>query len=109
MGSSLPCPAIDFTTGWNDWLAAAYGLNGTVEQHFGVPFNPFQVTCNWFIMKQCTLCHCRCSSFPHCLGCCLETARLRHGRDMHVVPPDINPIVCRAEPYDAMSHVPPAG
>ena len=38
-GSSYPCPQVDFTGGFNAFLAEAYGLNGqTIEQKFGKPF-----------------------------------------------------------------------
>lgn len=43
-GSSIPCPAIDFTGGWNKWMAAAFELPDgvTIEQQFGKAFDPFQ-------------------------------------------------------------------
>ena len=39
-GGMNPCPAIDFTGGFNAWLAAAYNLtaNMTIENMFGAPF-----------------------------------------------------------------------
>lgn len=39
-GGNLPCPAIDYTSGFNQFMAAAFKLpNGqTVEQAFGAPF-----------------------------------------------------------------------
>lgn len=41
-GGVLPCPQVDFTGGFNGFLAAAYGLgNTTVEQQFGSAFDPF--------------------------------------------------------------------
>ena len=41
-GGVLPCPQVDFTGGFNGFLAAAYGLgNTTVEEKFGSPFDPF--------------------------------------------------------------------
>ena len=38
-GSALPCPQVDFTGGFNAFMAAAYGLNGTVQQTFGSAFS----------------------------------------------------------------------
>ena len=43
-GSSLPCPAIDFTGGFNKVYAAAFGLAPTataIADTFGSPFDPF--------------------------------------------------------------------
>ncbi|EIE26936.1 hypothetical protein COCSUDRAFT_59434 [Coccomyxa subellipsoidea C-169] len=42
-GSDLPCPAIDFTGGFNKYFGAAYNLTGneTIESKFGAPFDPF--------------------------------------------------------------------
>ena len=38
-GGDLPCPALDFTGGFNQFMAAAYNLTGqTVEEKFGAPF-----------------------------------------------------------------------
>ena len=38
-GGDLPCPALDFTGGFNQFLGAAYGLHGqTVQQAYGAPF-----------------------------------------------------------------------
>ena len=38
-GGDLPCPTLDFTGGFNQFLGAAYGLHGqTVQQAFGAPF-----------------------------------------------------------------------
>ena len=38
-GSSQPCPLVDFTGGWNKWLAAAYGLGDkTIKEEYGAPF-----------------------------------------------------------------------
>lgn len=38
-GGDLPCPALDFTGGFNQFLAAAYNLTGqTVEEKFGAAF-----------------------------------------------------------------------
>ena len=33
-----PCPVIDFDKGFNDILAAAYNLSGTVEEGYGTAF-----------------------------------------------------------------------
>ena len=41
-GGVLPCPQVDFTGGFNGFLAAAYGLgNRSVEEAFGSAFDPF--------------------------------------------------------------------
>lgn len=38
-GGNNPCPALDFTGGFNQFMAAAYNLTGqTVEEKFGAPF-----------------------------------------------------------------------
>ena len=36
-GSTIPCPLVDFDGGFNDFMAAAYGLPAgvTVEQQYG--------------------------------------------------------------------------
>ena len=42
-GSSYPCPQVDFTGGFNAFLAEAYNLNGqSIEQHFGKAFGEMQ-------------------------------------------------------------------
>ena len=44
-GSSQPCPAIDFTGGFNTYFAAAYGLEHTadaIKNEFGRAFDPFK-------------------------------------------------------------------
>ena len=43
-GGLDPCPLIDFDTGFNEFLAAAYNLppGVTVQAQFGAPFDPFQ-------------------------------------------------------------------
>lgn len=44
-GSSLPCPAIDFTGGFSKFYAAAYGLPRTdsaIRDRFGRDFDPFE-------------------------------------------------------------------
>ena len=40
LGSSLPCPYVDYDAGWNEWFAAAYNLpkGQTVKDKFGAPF-----------------------------------------------------------------------
>ena len=56
-GSSLPCPQVDFTGGFNQWFAAAYNLTEgqTIESVFGAPFGmePFYqcpaFNCNYVI------------------------------------------------------------
>jgi hypothetical protein len=47
-GSSLPCPLVDFTGGFNAFFAAAYNLTGTIESVYGRPFNPFQNDATYF-------------------------------------------------------------
>ena len=38
-GGDLPCPALDFTGGFNQFMAAAYNLTGkTIEEVYGAPF-----------------------------------------------------------------------
>lgn len=38
-GGDLPCPLLDFTGGFNQFMAAAYNLTGkTVEEVYGAPF-----------------------------------------------------------------------
>ena len=39
-GGHYPCPLVDFTGGFNKFMAAAYGLgsNETVESKYGKPF-----------------------------------------------------------------------
>lgn len=42
-GGDLPCPALDFTGGFNQFMAAAYNLTGkTIEQVYGAPFGASQ-------------------------------------------------------------------
>ena len=54
-GGVLPCPQVDFTGGFNGFLAAAYGLgNRSVEEVFGSPFDPFMNDQN-FVMSVLTL------------------------------------------------------
>jgi hypothetical protein len=48
-GGANPCPTIDFTGGFNQFFARAYGLNGTVEQTYGTAFNPFLNDQNFFL------------------------------------------------------------
>ena len=38
MGGKNPCPLTDPTSGFNDLLAVAFKLNGTVEEAFGKAF-----------------------------------------------------------------------
>ncbi len=38
MGGKNPCPVTDPTGGFNDLLAVAYKLNGTVKEAFGEAF-----------------------------------------------------------------------
>ena len=51
MGSSLPCPQVDFTGGFNDWFAAAYGLpeGTTVADQYGAAFDPFMNDQNYLL------------------------------------------------------------
>ena len=45
-GGVLPCPQVDFTGGFNGFLAAAYGLgNSTVEEVYGAAFGGFIILC----------------------------------------------------------------
>lgn len=45
-GGALPCPLVDFTGGFNGFLAAAYGLgNSTVEEVYGAAFGGFITLC----------------------------------------------------------------
>ncbi|CAL8468921.1 g8462 [Coccomyxa elongata] len=50
-GSSLPCPQVDFTGGFNQWYAAAYNLSKgqTIESVFGAPFDPFASDENYLL------------------------------------------------------------
>ena len=42
-GGANPCPALDFTGGFNQFLGAAFGLPAgtTVKDKWGVAFDPF--------------------------------------------------------------------
>ena len=54
-GGVLPCPQVDFTGGFNGFLAAAYNLgNRSVEEVFGSPFDPFMNDQN-FVLSVLTL------------------------------------------------------
>ena len=54
-GGALPCPQVDFTGGFNGFLAAAYNLgNRSVEDAFGSPFDPFMNDQN-FVLSVLTL------------------------------------------------------
>ena len=48
-GGTLPCPAVDYTTGFNEFFARAYNLPGTVQQTYGAPFDPFLNDQNFFL------------------------------------------------------------
>ena len=50
-GSLDPCPLVDFDTGFNEFLAAAYQLppGVTVADRFGAPFDPFLNKVNFLI------------------------------------------------------------
>jgi hypothetical protein len=48
-GGANPCPATDFTGGFNQFFARAYGLNGTIEETYGTAFNPFLNDQNFFL------------------------------------------------------------
>jgi len=48
-GGANPCPPTDPTGGFNQFFARAFGLNGTVEQTYGVPFNPYLNDQNFFL------------------------------------------------------------
>jgi hypothetical protein len=52
-GSSLPCPQLNFTGGFNEFYAAAYNLtNGeTIESKFGAPFGARQELMHCFPTK----------------------------------------------------------
>ena len=44
-GSSIPCPLVDFTGGFNKFYAAAFGLEPTanaIAAKYGRAFNPFE-------------------------------------------------------------------
>ena len=54
-GGVLPCPQVDFTGGFNGFLAAAYDLgNSSVEEVYGSPFDPFMNDQN-FVLSVLTL------------------------------------------------------
>ena len=54
-GGTLPCPQVDFTGGFNGFMAAAYNLgNSTVEEVYGSPFDPFMNDQN-FVLSVLTL------------------------------------------------------
>ena len=54
-GGVLPCPQVDFTGGFNGFLAAAYDLGDrSVEEAFGTPFDPFMNDQN-FVLSVLTL------------------------------------------------------
>lgn len=48
-GSVIPCPLIDFDGGFNAFFAAAYQLNGTVKEKYGVAFDPFKNDVNFVL------------------------------------------------------------
>ena len=50
-GSTIPCPAIDFVGGFNQFLAAAYGLpeGTTIEEEYGAAFDPFMNDQNYVL------------------------------------------------------------
>ena len=37
-GGTNPCPQVDFTGGFNKFMAAVYGVD-SVQAHFGAPFS----------------------------------------------------------------------
>ena len=37
-GGTNPCPQVDFTGGFNKFMAAVYGVD-SVQGHFGAPFS----------------------------------------------------------------------
>ena len=54
-GGVLSCPQVDFTGGFNGFLAAAYNLGDrSVEEAFGSPFDPFMNDQN-FVLSVLTL------------------------------------------------------
>ncbi|DBB03426.1 hypothetical protein WJX82_005723 [Trebouxia sp. C0006] len=55
-GSTIPCPLVDFDGGFNDFMAAAYGLADgvTVEQQYGSAYDPFMNDQN-FVLSVLTL------------------------------------------------------
>ena len=50
-GSTIPCPAIDFVGGFNQFMAAAYGLpeGTTIEEEYGAAFDPFMNDQNYVL------------------------------------------------------------
>lgn len=54
MGGKNPCPVTDPTGGFNDLLAVAYKLNGTVKEAFGEAFDPYLNDVN-FVLSVLTL------------------------------------------------------
>jgi hypothetical protein len=44
-GGQNPCPEIDFDKGFNDIMAAAFDLKGTVKKEFGAPFGKCPLGC----------------------------------------------------------------
>lgn len=53
-GGANPCPLMAPVAGFNDLLAVAYGLNGTVKEKYGEAFDPFRNDVN-FVMSVLTL------------------------------------------------------
>ncbi len=50
-GGDLPCPALDFTGGFNQFFGAAYNLTGkTIEQVYGAAFGECLYTYHWHIV-----------------------------------------------------------
>ncbi len=41
LGSTIPCPLVDFDGGFNKFMAAAFKLNGTVKETYGAAFGAF--------------------------------------------------------------------
>ena len=55
-GSTIPCPLVDFTAGFNAFFAAAYSLpaNVTVQQAYGAPFGkPCCLGCSLCVYVPC--------------------------------------------------------
>ena len=64
-GSTLPCPLVDFTGGFNDFFAAAYGLPAgtTVEQAYGTAFSEHSpaLPCTSYASACLPICNIKCT------------------------------------------------
>lgn len=41
LGSTIPCPLVDFDGGFNKFMGAAFKLNGTVKETYGADFGVY--------------------------------------------------------------------